>query len=517
MATLHGSASRAARHIRLLDLTRACSETFVAEQRSLRAVESSDMSGHRMRILRYVGTTVALVVAAMVAYGSEIQGDSESTVPADEPDAIGALIAPAVQPDDSVGRPTGDVGNRIAIAAHQIETREYVDAANLLDGIIAELEQQTSRYDPSLVVPLTLRGDALSGAAKYEPAIAAYEQARHITRITNGLHSTDQVGIVYREAATQAAMGKFDRANELEDYAYETLQRKYGPFAPGLVPGLFHLAAWYARTGNIFTARGLYERAVQILAKTNGENDPSLIPALRGLADTYRDEKFPPFRIPTADPEHEAGAMTSSAAQVSAQRVIVVNRFAEGGAALSDIVRITRADPNSKPLDRALAELDLADWYLLFDKPAQAIPVYLHARQVMQDQAGMNDEQIAVYFGQPTLLFQPIPINPPAPPLALRTNPADGYVAMGYTVTEDGTVTDVKIIASDPYGLMDVKLQRGMRVARFRPRFEGDSAVASFNQVYRHTFVYYPRATPVAGTAQPAVAPDNGIEGQPPG
>ena len=470
-----------------------------------------------MRIFRYVGTSVAWVMVAIVAYGSEIQGDSQSTVAADEPDAIGEFVAPAVQPNDSVVLPTDDVGNRIAIAARQIETREYAAATNMLDGIITELEQQTSRYDPSLVVPLTLRGDALTGEAKYEPAIAAYQQARHITRITNGLHTTDQIGIVYREAGTFAAMGKFDKANELEDYAYETLQRKYGPFGPELVPGLFHLATWYARTGNIFSARALYERAIQILARVNGENDPSLIPALRGLADTYRDEKFPPFHAPPADAEHDSGTTTGIASQLSAERVIVVNRFAEGGAALTDIVRIIQADPNAKPLDRALAELDLADWYLLFDKQALAIPVYLHARQLMHDQAGMNDEQIAVYFGQPTLLYRPMPINPAAPPPALRTKATNGFVEVGYTVTEDGNVTDLKIIESQPDELMDIKVKRGMRFARFRPRFEGDRAVASVNQIYRHTFVYYPRAAPDAGTAQAPDTADKVIERQPPG
>jgi len=476
-----------------------------------------------------MGTSVALFVATVVAYGSELQGDSQSIVPADEPDAIDALIARTVQPDSSVELlpeaptelptelPTLDIGNRIAIASHQIETREYVEAINLLDGIISEIEQQTSRYDPSLVVPLTLRGDALTGAAKYEPAIAAYQQARHITRITDGLHSTDQVGIVYREAATLAEMGKFDKADELEDYAFETLQRKYGPFGPDLVPGLFHLAAWYERTGNLFTARALYERALQILARLNGENDPSLIPALRGLADTYRDEKFPQFRIPSADPELEIGTLSGTAAPVSADRVIVVNRFAEGGAALSSIVRIIQADPNAKPIDRALAELDLADWYLLFDKPAQAIPIYLHARQLMHEKAGLNDEQIAAYFGQPTLLYRPTPGNPTAPPAALRTNAADGYVEIGYTVTEDGTVADMKILASHPEELMDIKVKRGMRVARFRPRFEGDNPVASFNQVYRHTFVYYPRAAPVAGNTQSRDTPHPSDEAQPPG
>ena len=40
--------------------------------------------------------------------------------------------------------------------------------------------------------------------------------------------------------------------------------------------------------------------------------------------------------------------------------------------------------------------------------------------------------------------------------------------------------------------MMDIKVRRGLRVARFRPRFEGDNPVAAPDQIYRHTFTYYP-------------------------
>ncbi len=143
---------------------------------------------------------------------------------------------------------------------------------------MAEQERRTSRYDPSLVVPLTLLGDALSGQAKYPEALRSYEQAQHIARVEGGLHTTEQINILYKEANTLASMGKIDKAKDKQEYAYETLARKYGPFSPELVPGLYHLAAWYDRTSNIFAARGLYERITQIIERTGGENDPALLP-----------------------------------------------------------------------------------------------------------------------------------------------------------------------------------------------------------------------------------------------
>ena len=458
-----------------------------------------------MRILRQLGISIALALIALVAHAAEdpaagVSAPEAATAETDEPDAINALVAPTTQPDASVGIANDATRDLISVAAHEIETGEYADAEIQLARLVGQLEQQSSHYDPSLVVPLTLLGDALSGEAKYQEAMYAYEQADHITRITDGLHSTDQVEIVYREANTLASMGKIDKANDRQEYAYETLAREYGAFAPGLVPGLFHLAAWYDRTSNIFAARGLYEHAVRILSATYGDNDPSLIPALRGLAYTYREEHFPPYRV--SESTFTNGASAGSTVPTLSDTMAMVTRFDAGEAALRDVVKITEANPNAKPIDLARAELDLADWCVLFDRQARAVPVYVQARHVMRDRAGLNDDEIAVYFGAPMLLYLPVPANPPKPTLALRGSSTDGYVELGYTVTEQGVVNELKTLASEPAGLMDTKIRHSMHVARFRPRFEGDSPVASPNQVYRHAFVYYPHSAPPSAAAE---------------
>ena len=264
-----------------------------------------------MRILSWLGISVALAVmplrvhaadspaAAPSPDASEIPAEAPAAPrAADEPDAIGNLNAPETQPNAAVpSTPVDASDDRIGVAAHQLEMKEYADASRLLTDIVAEQERRTSRYDPSLVVPLTMLGDAQSGESKYADALRSYEQAQHIARVEGGLHTTEQIDIVYKEANTLASMGKIDKANDRQEYAYETLERKYGPFNPELVPGLFHLAAWYDRTANIFAARGLYERALQIIERGGGENDPLLVPALRGVANTYREERFPPYQV----------------------------------------------------------------------------------------------------------------------------------------------------------------------------------------------------------------------------
>jgi TonB family protein len=429
-----------------------------------------------------------------------------TTIQGDVPNAIDALAPPTSHDahpaaSESGGVANNDLGNRISRAALMVKSHEFADAVPQLQAIIDDLEHQTSRYDPSLVIPLTLLGDAYNGDGKYKEALRTYEQGEHISRVTEGLHTASQVDLVYREAATLAAMGELDKANDREEYAYETLVRAYGPFSPSLIPGLYKLAAWYERTSNIFSARGLYERAVDIISRTGGGTDPALVPALRGLATTYREERFPPYE--TAEPRAPSMSTDLTAMPtVMGAPPTVVNRFGPGEAALSQIVKIVNADAAATPLDRVKAELDLADWYLMFDKAARATTVYVHARQQMREKVGMSEDQIATYF-QPTILYRPIPDGPPLPPPALRINPTEGHVELSFTVTEDGEVGELKTLSSDPEGMMDIKVRRGMRAARFRPRFEGDTPVATPNQVYRHTFVYYPHPEPPAAGSKP--------------
>jgi TonB family protein len=425
---------------------------------------------------------------------------SETTAPATPapPAGSGAAVAQA-EP-----RPVTAVAANIDTAAQQIQTGEYREAEIQLSASIAQIERDTSRYDRSLAQPLMLLGDALSGQAKYDEALPLYEQARHIIRVNDGLHAPAQVEILYREANALAAMGEIDKANARQEYAYDTMFRNHDKYDEALVPGVLHLAAWYEQTLNTFAARGLYEYAALIETRAHGEMDPRLIAPLEGLARTYREERFPPYRVPQSTDSIE---MVGPGGFPATDRPITINRFGQGEQALVQIVRITQANPNATPLDVALAELNLADWYLLFDNDERAVTIYVHARQVMRAQAGLNEDQITAYFTPPKSLWLPIPSNPPAP--EVRANPTEGHVEVSYTLTEDGKCTDLHTVASQPEGLMDMKVRRGLRVARFRPQFAGDVPVSAANMVYRHTFTYYPRPEAPDAAQDRAKAPDD--------
>lgn len=392
----------------------------------------------------------------------------------------------------------------IEIAEIQIDTGEYLDAERALKASVKLTENRTSRYDPKLITPLVLLGDARAGMGNYPAALEAYERAVHLTRINEGLHAPAQVEVVYKEAASLAAMGKFEAANDRQEYAYGVLQRAYEPYDEALVPGLFRLAEWYERSYNVFEARNLYEYAREVLERAHGSDDARLIPALRGIADTYRLERFPPYYVPSPE-SISVGA--GNGYPMRGGQPTPVNRYSNGERALRQILKIQEQNPEATEADVVDAVLSVADWNLLFEKYSRAFPLYQYAHKLLSESTTATGTEVQEYLGTPAPLYLPMPPGPKTPPLEMAATPAEGYVELSYSVTERGTVADLKTLGSEPEGLMDIKVRRGMRAARFRPRFEADAPVETTGLTYRYTFHYYPEDS----------EEDSDAEGQEPG
>lgn len=420
-------------------------------------------------------------------------------------DVVSPLAVDATPEPDGVPETDSPAEDFLVRGTLQLDAREFDDAAQTLSEGVAELERTLPRYDPALAQPLTLLGDAQFGQGEFDAAEQTYGRAIHITRVNDGLHAPTQVPIVYKEADAMAAQGKLDDANGRQEYAYETLRRAHGPASEALVPGMYALAAWYKRTHNIYSARELYELAAETLARVHGPDSPELVLPLRGVAETYRQERFPPYIAPSKRETFTVGTAPYSN-QITAERTLVVNRYSEGERALGEIIRILNQDPDAARLDVVLAILDLADWHMLFEKYSRALELYQRVQLLMVEDAGLSSDDIDRYFGQPIPLYLPMPPNPDAPDPALATRATEGYVELGYTISDRGAVRDLETLASDPPGMMDVKVRRAMRVARFRPRFEHGEPVATPLLKYRHRFLYYPAPEPPAAEQEAAAA-----------
>ncbi|NJN53223.1 MAG: TonB family protein [Gammaproteobacteria bacterium] len=378
----------------------------------------------------------------------------------------------------------------------QIEAGEFAAAERTLSEGLTALEASVPRYDMALVKPLLLLGDAQFGAEEYEAAEETYGRAVHVTRVNEGLHSPDQVPAVYREAEALAAQGgdKINAANARQEYAYETLRRNYGPTSEALVPGMYALAAWYKRTHNIYSARDLYAQAVDALARVHGDDSPELVLPLRGIAETYRQERFPPYIAPGKKETVTISSTTGGPPTIYPENIRVrqINRYSDGERALGRIIKILNDDPETPRLDVVLAVLDLADWHMLFEKYDRAFELYARVQSLLATDGKLEPAAIGRYFDQPMPLYLPMPTPPEPPPSALRDRRREGFVELGYAVTDQGGVVKLEVLGSDPQGFMDTKVRKAMEIARFRPRFADGAPVATQHLKYRHRFVYYP-------------------------
>lgn len=392
-------------------------------------------------------------------------------------------------------------------AANRVEMGEYLEAVNVVELEIEKIERRSNRYNIELARPLVVLGDALAGVGDREGALGAYDRAVHITRINRGLHHPSQVDIVYREAATLAADGAVARANRRHEYAYGILLRSYGGDNPMLLPGIFALADWYLVNYNIFSARSFYEHALSVADAAFDADDPHRLRALRGVAATYRNERFPPY---------QPAAKSDFASHVTYRYGVMpaINNFAKGERALIDVVNAVKASAHASVEDLAAAVLELGDWYLVFEKHTRATTLYRHVWELLES----NPDLLAQTFDSPTPLYLPLPGDPDVNGANSGT-PRSGVVELSFRVDGSGGVSGIATVHSEPQDLMDVEVRRAVRRARYRPAFDGRTTLATEDVRVSHTFVYYPTddlppddasaertdaANPPAGTAQEA-------------
>ena len=407
--------------------------------------------------------------------------------------AIGAVVAHATlaqTPPATVDEPGIAIGSDDLLldqsespvdnAESLVEIGEYPEAINIVELEIERIERRSNRYNIELARPLAILGDALAGLGDREGALGAYDRAVHVTRVNRGLHHPSQVDIVYREASVLAANGNLAQANRRHEYAYDILLRSYGGGSPLLLPGIFALADWYLVNYNIFSARGLYEHALSVADETLATDDPDRLKALRGVAATYRSERFPPY-------QSERKSNSSQPVGYRYGTMPAINNFAKGERALIEVVHVTMKSEEATSEAVARAVLDLGDWYLVFGKQDRATTLYRRVWELLQPMP----DQLAEIFDSPKPLYLPLPGDPDNDGAAVG-RPQTGVVELSFRVDESGGVSSIATLHSDPRDLMDVKVRRAVRRARYRPAFDGQTTLATEDVRVSHEFRYYP-------------------------
>ena len=354
---------------------------------------------------------------------------------------------------------------------------------------VSAIEEDFSGFDPRLVDALIELGKSMHAIGHNNDALGVLERAQHVSRVTDGLYSLEQLKSIDVIAAVLSDLNRWADAIKAKEYALYLVQHQYPGDSMEMVEQLNDLASWYESVGHVFGARQAYERAAVIIDARVNPDDPKRAEALRRLARSYRLERFPVHRIRDDEQRFEVDPGAPDLLG-SERRVGMLNRFAPGENALKESIRIYQRQQPVATAATAATLVELGDWYLLFNKFDLAMASYREARAQL---ALQPDQQVALFAAPAPVYFRP-PAAPPRP--AVDAIPEyRGFVELTFDVSERGDVANVQVISAVPEQLLTDQLLEAMRRARFRPTLDASgNAVASSGAHFRFEFPYFEQA-----------------------
>ena len=361
----------------------------------------------------------------------------------------------------------------------QLEVREYADVARKAEDLIADIEAQADRYDPTLIAPLTVLGDARMGLGEHDAALEAYDRAKHVTRIADGVQSLTQVELLYREADALETAGDRKGANERHELAYSLKRRHSDQDAPEFLPAIKELIDWYRYNYKFRASQVLYERVLDTMREHYEPDDQRMIDALRGFADTFKQRRFG---------RRELGRGGFSAWPPGEARDPPWYRnssYRRARNALREVVKLTEGKADSTDAEIATVVLELGDWHLLYREYGIAMRYYRRVWSLLQS----NDRARAAVFSSPTPLYVPTP-DKRAKQVGAGDRP-DGVVVLALTITHRGDVVGRKTLLAEPHNIMEFKVRKAAKRAIYRPAFANADPVRWKGLEMRYRYEYH--------------------------
>lgn len=373
----------------------------------------------------------------------------------------------------------------------RLRVGEHAEVAAAATERVAAVEARHGRYHLSLAEPLRLLGDAQLAGGDPEAALAAFDRAKHIVRLGDGVQGLAQVPLLYREAEALAANGNRRAANDRHELAYSLKLRRYGATDPQLMGGLYALVDWYRHHYRFRPAQVLYQHIVDIAKAHFPASDPRTLAALKAYADSFREQRFgarqmgrggfrawPPGH--PADPPWygKPGHPGSS--------------YLHGRRLFREVLALTEAADHTGDVEIAQAAVALGDWHLLHYDYGTAMRHYRRAWRLLDSERALRAE----LFETPTPLNLRLPHDPAAVAEARGKAPGgaprEGLVRLALNITHRGDVVGRRTLAAQPRGVMEFKVRRAAKHTRYRPFLDGGEPTPRQGLELEYRYRYYP-------------------------
>jgi TonB family protein len=339
------------------------------------------------------------------------------------------------------------------LANAQRQAKDYDKAAESYLAAVEAYRSVDGPFTPLAIGPLTSLGDNYHDADDDTNAIAAYSEARTVSRRAYGLHNTQQIELLDRMSRSLLDLNQLSEAEAQQVEALRLVQRAYPPGSDEVLEAIYKYAEWLGDRQYIQLQRDQYSRALRVIRSTYGENDARQVKPLLGIGNSYREERNP---------------------------------ASMGIGALEEARKLLEAQPERDPAAMAMTLRDIGDWAVAFGKMGYSGTEYQRAWQLLGSAPNGDELRRQWFTGANYVLYEPIS------PRGLSTDPEalSGHVTVSFDIDRAGNTQNVMLVESDPPGLKDEAVLRHIRRSRFRPVLDNGAVVVGKSLAIQVKFRY---------------------------
>jgi tetratricopeptide (TPR) repeat protein len=380
------------------------------------------------------------------------------------------------------------------LATVQLRTGDLAGAEANYRRALELAEESSGVASPALVAPLAGLGAVYAAQAQHGRAAEAYTRALAVSRRNDGLFNLKQLNLIEALIPSLLASGDLAGVDRERFYALRVVQQQYGARDPRTLPMLLRLGEWYEQSQQYERERAAYNTAYQVAAKESGGRNEAAVLALLGVGRSYRLQfVFDPESmlndsdvVVTADGRVETRSQSESQQPFPTAVVAQPRLDRQGESALLQALATLEAVPNAPAALKARVLVELGDWYMTARKKAEAIARYRQAWPLLP--ASLVRDQVNPLLAPRQLLYRPPPaalVNRERP----RSEVIERSVEHRFTVTAEGEVTDVELLASDVgSSSREGRTRRSLQDAIYSPRFDQGEPVTTTDVHARQTY-----------------------------
>ena len=348
------------------------------------------------------------------------------------------------------------------LATVQSRKSDYEPAIKNYMSSIEIIEDSEGIVSPRLINPLMGLASAYNTTGAYDLGLLTYERTLRINHVELGLRNEQQMPI--RDGLTESyvALGDLDKADFQQEVQTRIIRQEFGGNSEQALTSIYKLARWYERTNQLELEAYQYQAALRLIRENTDKESPAQIDALRNLAQVYQRAYMP----------------------------------AESMRLLKQSYRLNAEATEPDPLLAADIQVQIGDFYTLNGRRRDAQRYYIRAWNTLE-QFGNQEALLEEYFSVPiNLADRTLPgVYPDNPKTITRfeKNPdtfLDGYVTAQYDIDASGRVRNIRIIESDPAGILDKRIRMMLSRRYYRPRIIDGIPVETKNKLIQHQFNY---------------------------